>query len=218
MAASKEELINKLYTCVVDMDDENIASVCKEYLEAGYSAYDGIMDGLAVGMRRASELYDAGEYSVTDVLFCSDALYAGLAVMRPHLGESDAQIASKKIVIGVVEGDSHDIGKNLVRIMLETAGFDVLDLGRDVPPDVFVGKAQETNADIIALSTLMTTTMASMSAVIEKLEEAGIRDRVKVMVGGSSLYRRFAEEIGADGYSTGALEAVAVAKKLTGLD
>ena len=218
MAASKEELIKRLYTCVVDMDDEGVVDACNEYLEAGYSAYDGIMDGLAAGMGRASELYDSGEYSVTDVLFCTDALYAGLGILRPHLEEVDAPSTSKKVVIGVIEGDTHDIGKNLVRTMLDTAGFDVYDLGRDVPPDSFVDKAKEVKADIIAMSTIMTTTMGGMQAVIEKLEEAGIRNRVKVMVGGGPLYDRFADEVGADGYSASALEAVAVAKRLTGLE
>ena len=217
MAASKEELIEKMYECVVEMEDEDVVDVCNEYLEAGYSAYDGIMDGLVAGMNRASELYDEEEYFVTDVLLCSDALYAGLSVLRPHLEESDMQGEAKKVVIGVVEGDTHDIGKNLVKIMLETAGFDMYDLGRDVPLDSFVEKAGEVDADIVAMSTLMTTTMGGMKSVIKKLEDAGIRNRVKVMVGGSPISRRFADEIGADGYSVNAVEAVSVAKQLVGL-
>ena len=117
-----------------------------------------------------------------------------------------------------MEGDTHDIGKNLVRIMLETAGFEIYDLGRDVPLDAFVEKAKEVDADIIAMSTLMTTTMSGMGTVIEKLKEAGIRDRVKVMVGGSPISRKFADEIGAEGYSVNAVEAVAVAKQLVGIE
>lgn len=218
MAASKEELIEKLYECVVEMEDEDVVDVCKEYLEAGYSAYDGIMEGLVAGMNKASELYDEEEYFVTDVLLCSDALYAGLEILRPHLEASDEDGEAKKVVIGVVEGDTHDIGKNLVRIMLETAGFEVYDLGRDVPLDAFVEKAKEVDADIIAMSTLMTTTMNGMSIVIEKLKEAGIRGRVKVMVGGSPISRKFADEIGAEGYSANAVEAVAVAKQLVGIE
>ena len=218
MAASKEELIAKLYDCVVEMDDDAVAGMCEEYLEAGYNVYDGIMDGLVAGMNRASELYDAGEYSVTDVLFCSDALYAGLAVLRPHLRESDVRGETKKVVIGVIEGDSHDVGKNLVKVMLDVAGFEVHDLGRDVSPDAFVAKAKEVDADIIAVSTFMTTTMSGIEALVSKLEEAGIRDRVKVMVGGSPVGGSFADRIGADGYSASAAEAVVLAKKLTGLD
>ena len=217
MARSKEELIQLLYDCVVEMEDEEVVDICEEYLEAGYDAYDGIMDGLVAGMNKASELYDEEEYFVTDVLLCSDALYAGLEVLRPHLENADAAGERKKVVIGVVEGDTHDIGKNLVKIMLETAGFEMDDLGRDVPLDDFVAKAKEVNADIIAMSTLMTTTMGGMGTVIKKLEEAGIRDKVKVMVGGGPISRKFADEIGAEGYSRNAVEAVKLAKQLVGV-
>ena len=217
MARSKEELIELMYDCVVEMEDEDVVDICNEYLEAGYDAYDGIMDGLVAGMNKASELYDEEEYFVTDVLLCSDALYAGLEVLRPHLKGTDAQGEQKKVVIGVVEGDTHDIGKNLVKIMLETAGFDMYDLGRDVPLDAFIEKAKEVDADIIAMSTLMTTTMGGMGTVIKKLEEAGIRDTVKVMIGGGPISRKFADEIGAEGYSRNAVEAVKLAKQLTGI-
>ncbi|MDO4533515.1 MAG: corrinoid protein [Coriobacteriia bacterium] len=217
MARSKEALIELMYDCVVEMEDEDVVDICNEYLEAGYDAYDGIMDGLVAGMNKASELYDEEEYFVTDVLLCSDALYAGLEVLRPHLKNTDAQGEQKKVVIGVVEGDTHDIGKNLVKIMLETAGFDMYDLGRDVPLDAFIEKAKEVDADIIAMSTLMTTTMGGMGTVIKKLEEAGIRDKVKVMIGGGPISRKFADEIGAEGYSRNAVEAVKLAKQLTGI-
>ena len=217
MTRSKEELIELMYDCVVEMEDEDVVDICNEYLEAGYDAYDGIMDGLVAGMNKASELYDEEEYFVTDMLLCSDALYAGLEVLRPHLKSTDAQGEQKKVVIGVVEGDTHDIGKNLVKIMLETAGFDMYDLGRDVPLDAFIEKAKEVDADIIAMSTLMTTTMGGMGTVIKKLEEAGIRDKVKVMIGGGPISRKFADEIGAEGYSRNAVEAVKLAKQLTGI-
>lgn len=218
MARSKEELLAKLSECVVEMEDEEVVEVAEEYIEAGYPAFDGIMDGLVDGMNKASDLYDQEEYFVTDVLLCSDAMYAGLDVLRPHLPATEDESQRKKIVIGVVEGDTHDIGKNLVKIMLETAGFEMYDLGRDVPLDQFVEKAKEVDADIIAMSTLMTTTMGGMRTVIEKLKEEGIRDRVKVMVGGSPISRKYADDIGAEGYSANAVEAVKVAKALTGLE
>ena len=209
----KEELLKKLSDCVGEMEEEEAAETAKDYLEAGYPAFDGIMDGLVDGMNRASDLYDAEEYFVTDVLLCSDAMYAGLDILRPHLPDQETE-EKKKAVIGVVEGDTHDIGKNLVKIMLETAGFEMFDLGRDVPLDSFVEKAKEVNADLICMSTLMTTTMTGMKTVIEKLQEEGIRDAVKVMVGGSPISPGYAKEIGADGYSTNAVEAVKVAKSL----
>ncbi len=214
MTKSKEELIAKLSECVVEMEDEEVVDVAKEYIEAGFPAFDGIMEGLVDGMNKASDLYDAEEYFVTDVLLCSDAMYAGLEVLRPYLPENTDNGEKIKVVIGVVEGDTHDIGKNLVKIMMDTAGFEMYDLGRDVPLDAFVNKAIEVNASIVCMSTLMTTTMTGMRTVIEKLKEKGIRDKVKVMIGGSPISQKYADEIGADGYSVNAVEAVKLAKRL----
>ena len=217
MARSKEELLEALSECVVEMEDEEVVDVANEYMEAGYPAFDGIMDGLVDGMNKASDLYDAEEYFVTDVLLCSDAMYAGLDVLRPHLPADDTGVEKPKVVIGVVEGDTHDIGKNLVKIMLDTAGFEMYDLGRDVPLDNFVDKAVEVGASIICMSTLMTTTMIGMKTVIDKLKERGIRDQFKIMVGGSPISQKYADEIGADGYSVNAVEAVKLAKRLMGI-
>lgn len=217
MAKSKEELLEKLSECVVEMEDEEVVPVAEEYIEAGYPAFDGIMDGLVDGMNKASDLYDAEEYFVTDVLLCSDAMYAGLEVLRPHLPVEEGGSQKPKVVIGVVEGDTHDIGKNLVKIMMDTAGFEMYDLGRDVPLDNFVSKALEVGASIICMSTLMTTTMGGMKTVIEKLEEKGVRSQFKIMVGGSPISQKYADEIGADGYSTNAVGAVKAAKKLVGI-
>lgn len=216
--ATKEELLQKMSDMVFEMEDEDIADVCEEYIEEGHDALEGILHGLVDGMNRASEMYDQEEYFVTDLLLCSDAMYAGLDVLRPHLPEDSSMGESKKAVIGVVEGDTHDIGKNLVKIMMETAGFEMYDLGRDVPLDSFVEKAKEVDADLIMMSTLMTTTMPGMREVINKLKEQGIRDSVKVMVGGSPISMKYAEDIGADGYSRNAVEAVEVAKRLCGVE
>ena len=216
--ATKEELLQKMSDMVFEMEDEEIDDVCEEYIEAGYDALDGILHGLVDGMNRASEMYDQEEYFVTDLLLCSDAMYAGLDVLRPHLPEDASVGEAKKAVIGVVEGDTHDIGKNLVKIMMETAGFEMFDLGRDVPLDSFVEKAKEVDADLIMMSTLMTTTMPGMKEVINKLKEQGIRDSIKVMVGGSPISQKYADDIGADGYSRNAVEAVEVAKRLCGVE
>lgn len=214
MARSKEELLAKLSECVVEMEEDEVVEVAQEYIDAGYPAFDGIMEGLVDGMNKASDLYDAEEYFVTDVLLCSDAMYAGLEILKPHLPAEEEGVEKAKAVIGVVEGDTHDIGKNLVKIMLDTAGYEMYDLGRDVPLDAFVEKAKEVDAQLVCMSTLMTTTMDGMRVVIEKLKEAGIRDKVKVMVGGSPISQKFADEIGADGYSTNAVEAVKLAERL----
>ena len=213
MARSKEELLAKLSECVLEMEEDEVVEVAQEYIDAGYLAFDGIMDGLVDGMNKASDLYDAEEYFVTDLLLCSDAMYAGLEVLKPHLPVEDGDDKAKA-VIGVVEGDTHDIGKNLVKILMDTAGYEMYDLGRDVPLNAFVEKAKEVDAQLVCMSTLMTTTMDGMRVVIEKLKEAGIRDKVKVMIGGSPISQKFADEIGADGYSTNAVEAVKLAERL----
>ena len=217
MAKSKEELLEKLSECVVEMEDEEVVDVANEYVEAGYPALDGIMEGLVDGMNKASDLYDEEEYFVTDLLLCSDAMYSGIDILKPHLPVEENKGEKLKIVIGVVEGDTHDIGKNLVKIMLDTAGFEMYDLGRDVPLDNFVDKAIEVGASLICMSTLMTTTMDGMRIVIEKLKEKGIRDNVKVMVGGSPISQKYANEIGADGFSANAVGAVKLAKRLAGI-
>lgn len=218
MSISKEELLKKLSDSVVEMEEEDVIETSNEYIEAGYPAFDGIMEGLVDGMNRASELYEEEEYIVTDVLLCSDAMYEGLNVLRPHLSSEEANAAKPKAVIGVVEGDTHDIGKNLVKIMLETAGFEMFDLGRDVPLQNFVDKAKEVNASLICLSTLMTTTMGGMGTVVDLLKEAGIREQVKVIVGGGPISKKFADKIYADGYAPNAVEAVKLAKKLLNID
>ncbi len=211
---SKEDLLKKLSDAVVNMEEEELIKVCNEYIEAGHSAFDGIMQGLVDGMNRASALYEDEEYFVTDILLCSDAMYEGLSILRPHLQESEINKERPKGIIGVVEGDTHDIGKNLVKIMLETAGFEMYDLGRDVPLQSFVDKAIDVNASFVCMSTLMTTTMSGMAVVVNLLREAGIRDKVKVVVGGGPISKKFADTIGADGYSQNAVEAVKLIKNL----
>lgn len=210
---AKEALLKRLSDGVVEMEEDDVAEAAKEYLEAGYPAFDGIMEGLVDGMNRASQLYEEEEYFVTDVLLCSDAMYVGLDILRPYLPDEEGE-TRKKGVIGVVEGDTHDIGKNLVKIMLETAGFDMIDLGRDVPLQKFVDTAKEEGAEFICMSTLMTTTMGGMETVIHLLEERGLRDKVKVMIGGGPISQKYADKIGADGYSQNAVEAVKLAKRL----
>ena len=211
--SKKEELLKRLSEGVLEMEEDDVAEAAQEFADAGYPALEGINLGLIDGMNRASELFEEEEYFVTDLLLCSDAMYAGINVLRPYLPEEKNGIRHK-CVIGVVEGDTHDIGKNLVKIMLETAGFEMIDLGRDVPLQKFVDVAKQEGAELICMSTLMTTTMGGMETVIQLLEEAGIRENVKVMVGGGPISQRFADRIGADGYSTTAVEAVKLAKKL----
>ncbi|HBJ2610418.1 cobalamin-binding protein [Clostridium botulinum] len=208
-----EELIKKLSESVVEMEEEETVELAKECIENNISAYEAIDKGLAHGMNRAGELYEEGEYYIPELLMCSDAMYSGLEVLKPHLKKNDLG-KKHKIVIGVIQGDTHDIGKNLVKIMMETEGFEVIDLGRDVPPRDFVDKAKEIEADIICMSTLMTTTMDGMEEVIKLLKEEGIRDKVTVMIGGGPISENFADKIGADVYTTDASKAAKRAKKI----
>ncbi len=212
---SKEELLKSLAEFVVEMEDEDIVDIANEYLQAGYPAQEGILDGLTVGMVEAGRLYDEEEYYIAELLLCADAMYAGINVLKSAITESNEN--KIKAVIGVIEGDTHDIGKNLVKIMLETAGFEMIDLGRDVPINKFVNSSIENKASLMCMSSLMSTTMYGMKDVIEGLKEKGYRDNIKVMVGGGPITDKFAMQIGADAYSDNAVEAVSVAKALFGI-
>lgn len=211
----KESLLNRLSDAVLEMEDEEVVSLSHEYIEKGYDALEGITEGLAPGMNKAGDMYENEEYYIPELLLCSDAMYQGIDILRPHIKKTEDDEAHKMTaVVGVVEGDTHDIGKNLFKIMLETVGFEVYDLGRDVPTDEFIVKAKEVNADLVGMSTLMTTTMKNMSVVIDKLVDAGIRDSVIVMVGGGPISAEFARKIGADGYEPDASSAAKRAKEL----
>lgn len=213
MPRTKQEIFADLAKGVLEMDEDLAIDAAREAVEDGVDAYEAITKGLVVGMNEAGRLYDEEEYFVPELLICSDAMYAALDVLKPHLKPAD-EGARIGCVIGVVQGDTHDIGKNLVKIMLDVSGFEVHDLGRDVPLADFVEKAKATNSQLICLSTLMTTTMDGMASVIQMLEEEGIRDRFKVMVGGGPISHSFAEKIGADGYADNAAGAVKVATEL----
>ncbi|NLB53485.1 MAG: cobalamin-binding protein [Syntrophomonadaceae bacterium] len=209
----KMELLQELQRCVSEMEDELVIKVAETYLNEGYNAHEGIMQGLVAGMEKAGDLFEQGEYFVPELLICSDAMNNGLDVIKPHLAVEDIG-ETINVVIGVVEGDTHDIGKNLVKIMLETAGFDVHDLGRDVPAVDFVNKAKEIDARIICMSTLMTTTMSNMQRVIELLKAEGLYGKIKTMIGGAPISQSFADLIGADAYTSNAVEAAKRAKLL----
>jgi dimethylamine corrinoid protein len=213
MNEEKERLFRQLSDAVVEMDEDQAVSAAHEVVALGLDAYEAIEQGLSAGMERAGQLFDEEEYFIPELLMCSDAMYAGMDVLKPHL-RADSAAEKHKVVIGVVEGDTHDIGKNLVKIMLETSGFEVTDLGRDIAPARFVETAKAIGAKIIALSTLMTTTMEGMGAVIKQLREEGIRDEFKVIVGGGPISQGFADRIGADGYAVNAADAIRLARSL----
>lgn len=217
MVGVKEDLFSALSDGVVGMDEDKVAVTSQAVIENNIDAYEAIEKGLSHGMERAGRLFDEEEYFVPELLVCSDAMYAGLNVLTPHVRKEEG-IEKKKVVIGVIEGDTHDIGKNLVKIMLEASGFEIIDIGRDVPARTFVETAKKTGADVIAISTLMTTTMHGMSEVITILNNENTRDRFKVIVGGGPISQAFADKIGADGYATNAASAVTLLRQITGGD
>ncbi|GMB00679.1 corrinoid protein [Pelosinus sp. IPA-1] len=213
MSINNKEIFQKLSDAVVEMDDDEVITLSNEIVAQGIDAYDAIDQGLSHGMEKAGKLFEEEEYFIPELLLCSDAMYAGLDVLKPHI-KANTHGVKHKVVIGVVEGDTHDIGKNLVKIMLETSGFEVFDLGRDIPPQQFIDKAKEVNADIIALATLMTTTMDGMDEVVHLLKKEKIKDRYKVVIGGGPISQSFADKIGADGYAVNAADAVKLARRL----
>ncbi|WP_350342311.1 corrinoid protein [Proteinivorax tanatarense] len=216
MLIEKKKLLANLSNAVVEMEEDLVKDLAQKYIDAGFDAYSGINSGLADGMEKAGKLYEEEEYYIPELLLCSDAMYMGLDVLKPHLKYDKDSTKQYKAVVGVVEGDTHDIGKNLFKIMLETAGFDVVDLGRDVPAVEFVRKAKEIKADLLGLSTLMTTTMENMKDVIDLLQKENLREEMVVMVGGGPISKSFADRIGADGYSSEASKGAKLALDLVG--
>lgn len=208
-----KKILDDLRRGVLEMDEELTEGAAREALSEKLDPLVAINDGLIKGMNEAGRLFEEEEYFVPELLLCSDALYAGLDILSPKLQKEDE---SNKIrtVIGVVQGDAHDIGKNLVKLMLDVAGFEVYDLGKDVRPGEFAKKVREVDAHLLCLSTLMSTTMGEMEEVINILVQEKIRDSVIVMVGGGPVSQAFAAKIGADGYANNANNAVRVAKKL----
>jgi len=209
--SSNQEILDRLAQGVRDMDEELTAAAAQEALQKQIGVLKAINEGLVVGMNEAGSLYEAEEYFVPELLLCSDAMYAGLDILTPHLERAESRA---RAVIGVIEGDTHDIGKNLVKLMLEVGGFEIYDLGRDVPLADFVAKVKEVKADILCLSTLMSTTMDGMAEVIDLLKKEGLREQVAVIVGGGPISQAFADRIGADGYSENAIGSVKLAKQL----
>jgi corrinoid protein of di/trimethylamine methyltransferase len=213
-----EDLFKRMAQAVIDGDDEEAAALAQQAVDQGRDPLEAINKGFSAGMDVVGELYASGEYFLPDLILGGEAMKAALAVLEPALkaaGESREVLGN--VVLGSVKGDIHEIGKSLVGSMLAAGGFEVYDLGIDITSAEFVAKVQEHNADILALSALLTTTMLHQREVIELLVESGLRDRVKVMVGGSPVTQGWADQIGADGYAEDASTAVVVAKKLMGV-
>lgn len=209
--ALKEELLNSLKDGVVNYKTEQVINAAKQILIEGYDPLEAVMDGLAAGMEEVGRLFDTEEYFVPEVLMCAEALYAGLDILKPHIKKGSTNV-SGTLVIGSVQGDVHDIGKNIVRMMFDIAGWQVYDLGRDVPLEKFVEEQLRTKSDIVAMSAMMTTTMQSMKRAIEMIKAKN--PNVAIMLGGAPVTRETAEIFGAEGYAESAGNAVSEAIKM----
>jgi 5-methyltetrahydrofolate--homocysteine methyltransferase len=208
------EKLTQVYQAVLNGEMHDTGPKVQEAIDAGLSADEILNNGLIAAMGEVGRLFEEGEYFVPEMLIAAKSMQSGLNLLRPLLVESGIK-PKGKVVMGTVKGDLHDIGKNLVSMMLEGAGYEVEDLGTDVAPETFV-EALQAGADIVGLSALLTTTMPSMESTIKAIEEAGVRDQVKIIVGGAPVTQEYADQIGADGFAADASRAAALANSLIG--
>jgi 5-methyltetrahydrofolate--homocysteine methyltransferase len=206
-------IIEEIYNGVVSGKAPIVQQKVTEALGAGLEPVVILNEGMIAAMAEVGQRFETGQYFVPEMLIAARAMKTGLAILKPRLAQGKVQ-AIAKVAAGTVRGDLHDIGKNLVCMMLEGAGFEILDLGTDVAPERFVQAVREDGAQIVAMSALLTTTMPKIKETIAALESAGLRDKVKVMVGGAPVTEAFAKDAGADGYGADASRAVTVAKSL----
>ncbi len=208
------EILEVISAAIIAGKKDEIGKLTQDALDGGSSAQDILYKGLMPGMDYVSVQFKAGDMFVPEVMRSARTMNNSMDILKPLLAETGVQMIGK-ILLGTVKGDLHDIGKNLVGMMCKGAGFDVTDLGINVEPETFVEAVKESKADIVGMSALLTTTMQSMGTTIKALEEAGVRDQVKIMIGGAPVNQSFADKIGADGYAPDAAMAADVAKKLS---
>ena len=209
------ELLGKMAESLIAGKIDEVVDLTKQALDGGAAPVDILDQGLLAGMDVVGKRFKAEEMFIPEVLRCAKCMHGAMEILRPLLAETGAESIGT-LIIGTVKGDLHDIGKNLVGMMFEGAGFNVVDLGIDKEPQVFVDAIKEHNAKLIGMSALLTTTMPKMGETIKAIQEAGIRDQVKILVGGAPITAAFAEEIGADGYASNAASAVEKGKELIG--
>jgi 5-methyltetrahydrofolate--homocysteine methyltransferase len=209
------EILSSLSTAVIQGNKDDMVDLTQQALDAGLEAQDILNNGLMPGMNHVGVEFRAGRMFVPEVLRSARAMQFSMDILKPLLAETGVEM-SGKVLLGTVKGDLHDIGKNLVGMMCEGAGFEVEDLGKDVEPEAFVEAVKKFEPDVLGMSALLTTTMRTMEHTMKALEEAGVREKVKVMVGGAPVTQAFADQIGADGYASNAAAAAELAKKFVG--
>lgn len=210
-----EEILDQISEAILNGENKTVPGGVQAALDQGLEPGRILAEAMIPAMEKVGKLFEEGEYFVPEMLISARAMQAGLVVLKPSLVASGVKVTGR-VGIGTVKGDLHDIGKNLVAMMLEGAGFEVIDLGTDVAPDKFVECVKTQNVDIVAMSALLTTTMPNMKITLSALTEAGVREQVKVMIGGAPVTDAYAAQIGADGYAADASRAVSLAKSLVG--
>ncbi|UCD45300.1 MAG: corrinoid protein [Candidatus Bathyarchaeota archaeon] len=207
--SERSEILQRLSDAIVELDIDAIPRLCEEALEAGVPAHEAVIDGMAKGMEVVGQKYEDSEYYLAELIMAGETMKEGMAVLEPHLRAVEMKSAGR-CVIGTVKGDLHDIGKNVFASLLKAQNYEVIDLGVDVSPEQFVEAVREHEPQLLAMSALLTTTMGGMGSVIAELERQGLRDGVKVIVGGAPMTQEFAEEIGADAVATDAVMGVRI--------
>jgi len=208
---NEKEILEKIKEYLISFDIENIKKACKEAIDKGISPYK-IIDAMSKGMDIVGKKYEEGEFFLSDLIMAGETMKEAMEVIKPYLKESEVKKIGK-VVIGTVRGDLHDIGKNIVATLLTAAGFDVIDLGIDVPPEKFIEAIRIHKPNILGMSALLTTTMIEMENVIKELEKSSLRKNLKVIVGGAPLNEEFARKIGADAYAIDAVTGVNICRK-----
>lgn len=204
---SEKDILAKLRDSIVNLDINNVKKAAEEVLEAGIPAFKAVIDGMAKGMEIVGNKYEDGEYFLAELIMAGETMKEGMIVLEPYLKAGDIKTAGK-VIIGTVRGDLHDIGKNVVITLLKAANFDVVDLGVDLSSEQFVEAVKEQKPDIVAMSALLTTTMIEMESVIKAIDEAGLRNKIKIIIGGAPITSEYAEKIGADAAAKDAVEGV----------
>ena len=209
MMSRNQAILDKLTEAIVELDIDSIVGICESAIKSGIQPYDIVINGMAKGMEVVGQKYEEGEYYLAELIMAGETMKEGMTFLEPHIAESDMEKAGK-CVVGTVKGDLHDIGKNVFVSLLKAQNYEVIDLGVDIGPEQFIEAVKEHKPDLVAMSALLTTTMVEMENVVKQLKEVGLRDSVKIIIGGAPLNQKYATGIGADAAATDAVEGIRI--------
>ena len=209
MMSGNQAILDKLRMAIVELDIDSIVGICESAIKSGIQPYDIVINGMAKGMKVVGQKYEDGEYYLAELIMAGETMKEGMTFLEPHITESDMEKAGK-CVVGTVRGDLHDIGKNVFVSLLKAQNYEVIDLGVDIGPEQFIEAVKEHKPDLVAMSALLTTTMVEMENVVKQLKEVGLRDSVKIIIGGAPLNQKYATGIGADAAATDAVEGIRI--------